>query len=279
MGGKRLGSYRSGDRSEYLALYALSRIAFVNHAPRQEDFGIIDFVCFLTEERNKCYYAQNGFYVQVKSDYNDISFDKESAYWLSFDMDLPLIICVVDKKKNQISLYSCWNIWHGLFCRPQPDKITIKLNTSLPLKSPQFEDKGLRTLNIDIPLGYPILDIKIDDFENNVQDIHKLLKPWLEMDKMNIAYRNMGRAFLQGFDNWKPNKIPSEKPKGIYVFGPSYQDYEKAIAPILTTLAHCYRHYKRKPELEALKHMLKIVYKYLDKHGKDFADGKLKVED
>jgi hypothetical protein len=43
MSGLRLGSFRSGDRSEYLAAYALSRVAFVNQIPRQEDFGIVDF--------------------------------------------------------------------------------------------------------------------------------------------------------------------------------------------------------------------------------------------
>lgn len=46
MGGKRLISFRAGDRSEYLAAYALSRIAFVNTFPRQEDFGVRFPMCF-----------------------------------------------------------------------------------------------------------------------------------------------------------------------------------------------------------------------------------------
>ena len=53
MGGKRLGAFRSGDRSEYLATFALSRVAFVNPFPRQEDFGIADFLCVLTRQEGR----------------------------------------------------------------------------------------------------------------------------------------------------------------------------------------------------------------------------------
>ena len=47
MGGKRLGSFREGDRSECLAMFGLSRFAFVYPVPRQEDFGVVDFLCVL----------------------------------------------------------------------------------------------------------------------------------------------------------------------------------------------------------------------------------------
>ncbi|MEE8113195.1 MAG: hypothetical protein V3T23_02460 [Nitrososphaerales archaeon] len=67
MGGKRLISFRSGDRSEYLAEYALSRIAFVNAFPRQEDFGVADFLCVLTKEDNRLVFPESAFYVQIKS--------------------------------------------------------------------------------------------------------------------------------------------------------------------------------------------------------------------
>ena len=64
MSGKRLGDFRSGDRSEYLALFALSRLAFVSPIPRQEDFGVPDFLCVLGKEDRGLVFAQNAFYVQ-----------------------------------------------------------------------------------------------------------------------------------------------------------------------------------------------------------------------
>jgi hypothetical protein len=72
MSGKRLGSFRSGDRSEYLAGYALSRIAFVNPFPRQEDFGVADFLCVLSKQEERLVFPESAFYVQVKSDANDL---------------------------------------------------------------------------------------------------------------------------------------------------------------------------------------------------------------
>ncbi len=72
--GTRLGSFRSGDRSEYMALYFLSRIAFVSQIPHQEDFGVADFLCCLGKEEDDKVYAENGFFVQVKSNKKPIEF-------------------------------------------------------------------------------------------------------------------------------------------------------------------------------------------------------------
>ena len=71
MSGKRLGSFRSGGRSEYLAVFGLSRFAYVIPAPRQEDFGVYDFLCVLVREEvrnaHTLLYPEDAFYVQVKS--------------------------------------------------------------------------------------------------------------------------------------------------------------------------------------------------------------------
>jgi hypothetical protein len=53
---------------------------------------------------------------------------------------------------------------------------------------------------------------------------------------------------------------------------------EKDLAPILTALAHNYRHAKKEPELTALCAFLDKIRKFLDGHGLEFADGKLTVE-
>ena len=92
MSGRRLSSFRAGDRSEYLAQYVLSRFSFVVPFPRQEDFGVADFLCVLTKEVDKLEYPRNAYYVQVKSQDTDIPLDRNQAKWVSHFMDLPLIL-------------------------------------------------------------------------------------------------------------------------------------------------------------------------------------------
>jgi hypothetical protein len=91
----------------YLAAYALSRFAFVNPIPRQEDFGVADFLCVLTAEEAQYVYPESAFYVQVKSTDDILHFQADAIRWVSDHMDHPLFICVVDKRNNHMKLYSC----------------------------------------------------------------------------------------------------------------------------------------------------------------------------
>ena len=125
MSGKRLGSFRSGDRSEYLAGYALSRIAFVNSFPRQEDFGVADFLCVLSKQEERLVFPESAFYVQVKSDAVDLILDSDALRWISEYMDHPLLICVVDKKTGRIKMYSCWPIWRVMFPSLQAERVIV----------------------------------------------------------------------------------------------------------------------------------------------------------
>ena len=99
----------------------------------------MDFLCVLTKQINLLVYPENAFYVQVKSNVDDIIYDKDSVDWIFNHMDIPLILCVVDKKQSLLKFFSCWNIWPGLFKQPNPEKITLKLMTSLPLEEPMID--------------------------------------------------------------------------------------------------------------------------------------------
>ena len=275
MSGKRGANYREGDLSEYLAQYLLSRFSFVNHVPRQEDFGIADFLCVLGKKYSTNVYPEFGFYAQVKSTEDDVIFDKDSSRWISLHMDLPLIICIINKKTSHIKLYSCCKIWAGLFVITSPDQLILKLNEGT---DSQIVDINHKDRILTIPVGLPILSMDIDEIEKNKDNCYNILKPWLALDKMNIARRSIGRIFSSGYLNWTEN----EKPKGQfnqYAFGPGYPVAEKDIAQILTALAHNYKHNKIQDKLVDLINYLKHFDNYLDQHGKDFVSGKLKIEE
>ena len=132
MSGKRLGNYRSGDRSEYLSAFGLSRVGFVIPAPRQEDFGVLDLLCILARPKGKLVFPESAFFVQVKSSSQDIHLDSDAVRWISLHMDHPLFICVCDKKALTLSIYSTARIWFALFLRTSPKTIVLKLDSDYP---------------------------------------------------------------------------------------------------------------------------------------------------
>jgi len=278
MGGKRLSSFREGDRSEYLAQYALSRLAFVTEIPRQEDFGVVDFLCVLGNDHSKSVLAENAFYVQVKSSAKRLEWDSGSVRWVSEHMDLPLIFCIVTKAESRIRLYSTSNVLRALFLRTTPARVIIEFDTPLPLGRPTLKNNEGEELLV--PLGPPIVDATVDQIESRSIPAYELLRPWLVIDKLNIARRAVGRIYVSLFTEWETNA--PQDPNVFYnefFMGPNYDVAEKQLAPILTALAHNYRHAEEEAKLNALIPVLKQFYELLDQHGKKFADGELPIKD
>lgn len=140
----------------------------------------------------------------------------------------------------------------------------------------QLGDRGL----VKLCLGPPILDKSLDEIDSDPDFCHGLLKEWLYLDAQNIARRRVGRIAIAGAASWETNKRLSEyrQVKTLYFPGGEYRLAEKALAPILTALAHNYRHDKQKAKLEALCQFLAEIEEHLDDHGREFAQGKLRVE-
>ena len=278
MSGPRLGSFRSGDRSEYLAAFVLSRVAYVNPVPRQEDFGLVDYLCVLARTESGYVYPESAFYVQIKSNTEPFDLSGEAIKWLAHHMDHPLFVCIVDKAKSVISLYSCIYLWRAVFLsRVEPESIRIKYGGE-----PSVDVVTPNTLKYIVNLGPPILQQTIAEIESEPATAYAVLRDWIALDTANIARRRVGRVALTTPTSWNINVAPLSNPSlsvyNEYFFGPHYELVEKDIAPILTALAHNYRHAKKEPELTALCNYLDKIRKFLDSHGLEFADGKLTVE-
>jgi hypothetical protein len=266
MSGRRLINFREGDLSEYLAQYLLSRFSYVNPVPRQEDFGVADFLCVLGKKESGSFYPEYGYYIQVKSTEDDVIFDKNAAKWISLHMDLPLIICIIDKVNSHIKLYSCCRVWVGLFIITEPETLIIKLNEGTDSQIVQI-DREHRTINV--PVGLPILSMNISDIEDRRDVCYDILRPWLELDKKNIARRGVGRIFSSGFLNWEENRNPSVF-FNQYTFGPDYRVAEKELKNILIALAHSYKEFGKQTELEALFNYLKHYKNYIGTEEMEF---------
>lgn len=141
--------------------------------------------------------------------------------------------------------------------------------------------------SIVVPIGPPIINATLDEVEHNPNMHYETLSPWLEMDKLNIARRSMGRVFSLGFTDWKENVRPNRADdihrvvtiQNRYTFSEGASEAEPHLARLLTAIAHHYRHNKESDKLSSVISLLNHLRPFLDEHGTKFADGELQVEE
>ena len=264
----RLGNYRAGDRSEYLAVFALSRFSFVQPTPRQEDFGL-DFLCTLGRSGNlinpkkkknsAVIYPEDSFFIQIKSDTKPIVLNEDFTRWISESIQLPLFIGVINKSLGgSIAIYSCSLIWKALTLRPQSKSLTLKFSTenydrahytkALKPLDPASDD----TCRYEIDLGRPILELTIEDLEKDSALPYRVMKPWIRQDQDNITNRRNGRITTRHIVEWETNKEPPAKRQTEHYIGPDYQQAESALAPTMIALAVNYNHHGEPAKRAAL---------------------------
>jgi hypothetical protein len=189
-------------------------------------------------------------------------------------MEHPLFVCVVSKTESQIAIYSCMQLWTAVFTsRVPPRAITIAYDGQ-----PGVEDPSPGQLKYVVDLGPPILEQRVEEIEGDPKIAHSVLREWIALDESNIARKRIGRISLTTLSSWTTNSAPSTGGAIVhngYFFGPDYGLAEKHLAPILTALAHNYRHAKDVEKLSALCALMRHFSQHLDRHGLDFADGNL----
>jgi hypothetical protein len=272
MSGKRNLRYHLGDRSEYLAAYALSRIAFIFPVPRQEEFGVVDFIVVTAKDSDPNFYPRATCCVQIKSNELPITFDTDSVSWISQHLAIPLFLITVDKKNQSIKIFSTWNMWTGLFANPAPSKLVLHPNsdTTQPL---------CNNSELSVGIGNPIIDATLDDFEAKYKTFQEILNTWIEVDQRNLARKSIGRNHVFGIRNHIPNNMPNLSDPNCLVnwhfFGlENSNQVEIAISPILTALAHGYRHNKNKKGFDAVVNLMaQLPIAFFDEHGKGFVNG------
>jgi hypothetical protein len=188
MSGLRLHSYREGDRSEYLAVYLLSRLGLVTQVPRQEDIGF-DLICNIADQEEGLLTFNHHYAVTVKSiSERGISVmlapPKSAAGdpnytahtdWL-FRLELALMLAVVDRDAQQVSLYSTLPVWF-LFHENLANCGVIELIPRMNAEhgnpgvdkprdvGPHASAAGRRHYVVD--LGFPIAVIGSGDLKDN----------------------------------------------------------------------------------------------------------------
>lgn len=266
MAGKRAFGFRAGDRSEYLATYALSRFAFVNPIARQEDYGVLDLFCILSRQQGKCDYPESGFFVQVKSEHADWVLDADAVTWISHHMDHPLFLCICEKEEQRLTLYSCARLWILLFLRHDVDKVTLRLGEDGPSED-YYAVEGMlpgtdpprKPQAATVYLGKPILCQTLGQFESDPSIARDVLGAWIRLDADNIARRRLGRVAVRFFRDWETNVVPTQTPDERHFADGLYMKMEEEVGRFLSALAKTYANNNCDGKLRAAREMLRVL--------------------
>lgn len=160
------GDFIVGEHSERLAVQRIVVAAvlelladpaayLVTQVPRQEDIGF-DLICNLADQGTGLLSFQNHYAVSVKSVGVDPKIELEpppskkddATYedhfrWL-FNLELPLLVAMVDKKKDKLSLYSTLSAWFLFYPMRQLVEVQRRLeNGERPPPLPSELKRGM----------------------------------------------------------------------------------------------------------------------------------------
>jgi hypothetical protein len=204
MPGARHPNFRLGDRTELLAEFCLNTIAFSTRVPRQEDIGH-DFFCVLSEVRQGLLWAGPSFTVQVKSDANQLVFEKEHEIKWIKDIENPFFLVVGHRNDLRIDIYSTWARMNG-FLRKSANRIILK-------PGPPKEGLGQVWTNEDgkeqiISLGHPVISATLQELmdEGRADTLREILKQWILLDRENIVNILAGMYWVVGPRNYRTNE-------------------------------------------------------------------------
>ncbi len=231
--GVKLHNRHEGDRSEYLAVYLLSKLGLVTQVPRQEDIGF-DLICNLAEQDSGILRSFRHHYaVSVKSTSTprivlDPPESKEAdpSYTLHFDwlfhLELPLILGVVNKAQQSLALYSTLPAWFLYYEKraecgiielvPRVKEVGDNPGVGRP-KDCGKDDKAGGRKRFEVDLGYPITVISAAELQDKDLVARKKasLRRAIELGAETARFAQMHTPFFWWFNGTIPGGYVFEK--------------------------------------------------------------------
>jgi len=202
MPGRADRNLRSGNMNEDLGILMLSSFCAVAPVPRQQDVGV-DVICtLLRPDGARQLYAEESFYVQVKSaSVDSIDFIGSEYDWLK-RLDLPYFVARVDARSGVLELFTS-AMCKIHFVEKIPDYAGVSMSLS-PNPTP-IDREGMRLVSC----GTPIIRMHISDVADRTKlDLfYAILKLVVRIDAENrrlIRVRTMKQLV------WQTNSVPRE---------------------------------------------------------------------
>lgn len=207
MSGARLYAPLLGDSAERLAEFIVGSFAFTTPVPYQIDIGV-DSYCVLHDPdvfQKEMVKAGLSFTLQVKSNRRPIKYlTRHAIEWVT-NLDNPLFVCIVDRRKLRCQIYSTWNMQNALLLYG-PMKTVLRVGRPSDGYQPPTVDGD----TMYVPLGGPVLDLTPDMVVERDQANHwgQVMRSWIKIDKENLTNRAVGLYWVSGPDQWVANQQP-----------------------------------------------------------------------
>lgn len=199
--------FHEGSRSEYLAAYVFSSFGTASAIPHQEDHGF-DLYCTLSKRDGRVAWADKPYSVQVKSNYDPWEFKNPKSIEWFIRHPLPLFLCVVDKERNQLSLYQTTpKFYYWTINQPFPEHLNLfPQKNVVDGKCKYWQDPGVADLSA------PIAEFTLDQLSNDefFLKIQSVLNGWLTIEYENLFQITAGVRRWISPSAYKTNEPVSE---------------------------------------------------------------------
>jgi hypothetical protein len=278
MSGTRYSSFREGDRSEYLATYFLSAIGLVTPVPRQEDIGF-DLVCSIADQETGPLSFNHQYLVSVKSlsapivDLEPANSKDETLPHISwlFRQELPLLLAVVDKKAQEVRVFSTLPIWFVYFENPDRESLSLvprmtnedTSDVGKPIKGAEVPSLPGR-YHYTVDLGHPVLRATVNSLSdsNELKKFKERLRFVVSFGRATARQVQLGVPYFYWF---KKTYSDGSCPAPAFYAGqlPDAQEAQDfvwtRIGPTLISLALLFRSKDDRKNLDAVVQLLRSV--------------------
>jgi hypothetical protein len=193
MAGRRSTNLRKGDLAEGLGIEMLRSFTAVAPVPRSEDIGI-DVICTLLRPEAGMQYAEDSFYVQIKSvSVSAIDYREEAYKWL-WNLSLPIFVARVSISDAYIEIFSMQRV----FTRAKPFSQGVKV---------LLGEKDSNQDNYSVNLGQPILKWHFNEIAGKGfhEGKYQIMKAWVRHEHENWFLRRAKRSKEL---SWNTNRQP-----------------------------------------------------------------------
>lgn len=204
--------FHEGDRSEYLAHYALSAIGHCVPVPRQADYFGVDLFLQLHEPKGRNLHTTGlGCAFQLKSTTDDIPIDTEEKRITLHGLAYPFFIGVLMKSEGRLDIYK--TIYRSAVYWHFPTaNFTIRLDGSEYLDHPNSTKH-----NQVLACGRPIASVTISELDGaNRQQVRSNLRDvlsyWTCLDTDALAWKANYLPMVPFVGHYETNKRPTDIP-------------------------------------------------------------------
>ncbi len=237
--------YSQGNRSEYLAIPALTKLGFTVPVPRQEDDFGLDFIVHLAEvENNVLIPTGKPFGIQIKSNKEPIVFEEQPERDCLSCSSLPLFLGVVSRKELTLQVYNTIRRVQAYWHYGDGRKTRLVFDEGQRGMIPDIQHDEQDT--VTIPTGPPILKIHMGEPADpnerlaERQLLQRVMRSWLDLENENMSLRSQEvPVFFWPTHYTTDNPLTENTPRGHSLFASegSLPNALKATRKVLESLS------------------------------------------